>query len=974
MIANVAVSILLLLSLCVAARAQNCNGVSVLPAQVQLCGGNTTQLTANGGLTYEWSPPVGLSNPNIANPVAGPSTTTVYTVRANVGGTVCVDSVTVVVLPQILISATDTVVCSGTEVVLSASGASQLVWNGGIQSPSISVTPSQTTTYTVVGTQGGCSSTRTFTVVAVPTPSIAVNVSPGGLICPGADVVLTANNAFNDPGVSYEWLPGGSSGPVLEIASVQLSQTFTCVATNVAGCSDTAIVSVVVNPNASTFNFDLFSPDPTVCENDLISIQVLGSGSFSGRVDPDVGNLVPPVVVGGDYTFSGPPGKYAISFDGLSIDGCTATRTLEVEIYPAPEIQVVSEPSALWCQSSQGPINGTFTAVNILDPENATTFRYVWAPGANVVNPCLNPPLCSRASVSHTPGAVYTVTAWQFHVSGADDVDTCTATFTLSTPTQAGPLTVTATATAGGCTRSGITITANTNRPAQFFWRDGNGNLLQGNGNTNVLFPPPGVTEFSYRITAVEPNTGCFDETTVNVSFLPSPEVAVNPLVKLCVPGNALLSAGVLNLGEVTARGGQVEYNWQPGNAGGPTFSVSPTESRTYTVQVRVVYPGSPTFPSGVVCEETRTIRVETVTMGVTAETPRPACPGKTRTLSASAFFSDGLLCDNCVYTWELDGEEVGTGAFWDLDVAGPPGTRFYTVTARHPDGCTANTLVPLEVVPPPDVVVNGADVATLCVLPEENDGRLSASGAHIYGWSPALGLSATVGAEVRAFYVDSVMTYTVTGTDTVTGCTDTARVEVRFSPVVPPPYLEPASVAINGTSAKGRVDFSRLNTGAVFQAAITLYINEEPVGLAAVAPDGAWEANDLPRAFGECDVVYARVKSDRNCNGVLDEEDGLSAPGNVVVVPLGPFELRNAFTPNGDGKNDVFEVVDNLPDRFPLATIQVFNRWGTLVYEAAPYRNDWTGDKLPEGTYYFLLQFNKCEAQPIKSHLTILR
>ncbi len=974
MITNVAVSIMMLISFWHVAVAQNCTSVGITPAQTQLCGGNSVQLTAVGGASYQWSPATGLSDPNIANPVANPATTTVYTVVINVGGTTCIDSATVVVLPQISISATDTVVCSGTEVVLSASGATQWVWNGGIQSSSISVTPTQTTTYTVTGTQGACTSLQTFTVVAVPTPSIAVNVSPGGLICPGANVVLTANNNSGDPGVTYEWLPGGHSGSTLTISSMQTSQSFTCVATNVAGCSDTTSVDVVVNPGASPFNFVLFSPDPTVCENDLISIQVLGNGTFTGRVDPPVGNLIPPAVVGGDYTFSGPPGRYTLTFEGLSVDGCTATRTLEVEIYSAPEIQVVSDPSALWCQSSQGPINGTFTAVNLLDPENASTFRYVWTPGPNILNPCLNPPLCSRASVSHTPGASYTVTAWQFHPSGADDVDTCTATYTLGTPTQVGPLTVTATATAGGCTRTGVTVTAVANRPAQFFWRDDAGNVFEGNGNTNILFPPPGVTDVTYYVRAVEPGTGCFDETTVSVSFLPSPEVAVNPLVKLCLPNQALLSVGVLNLDEVEAKGGQIEYNWQPGNASGPTFSVTPLFNQTYTVTVRAVYPNSATFPNGVICEQTRSVRVETVTMSVEAEAPRRACPGQSRTLVARAVFSDRTPCNNCVYTWELDEEEVGVGAVLDVDVVGPPGTRYYTVFARHADGCTANILVPLEVVPPPNVVVNGADDAKLCVLPEENDGRLTASGAHVYAWSPALGLSAVSGAEVRAFYVDSTMTYTVMGTDTVSGCTDTARVEVRFSPVVSPPFVDPKSVAVNGTSAQGRVNFSRLTTGAVLQAAVTLYINDQPVGLAVVAPDGSWETPDLPRAIGECDAVYARVKSDRNCNDVLDDEDELSAPGNVVVVPIGPFELRNAFTPNGDGKNDVFEVVDNLTDRFPLATLQVFNRWGTLVYEAAPYRNDWTGDNLPEGTYYFLLQFNKCETEPIKSHLTILR
>ncbi|MCS7085765.1 MAG: gliding motility-associated C-terminal domain-containing protein, partial [Bacteroidia bacterium] len=686
------------------------------------------------------------------------------------------------------------------------------------------------------------------------------------------------------------------------------------------------------------------------------------------------GNLIPPPVVGGDYTFTGPPGVYTVTFVGTSPDGCSSSRSIEVEIYPAPEIQVIADPAALWCLGSQNPVPGTLTAVNLLDPDNQTTFRYQWTLNANIVNPCENPPLCSRARVSHTPGAVYTVAAFQYHVSSSDDVDTCMTSYTLSTPSQIGPLTVTATATAGGCDRTGVTVTATTNRPAQFIWRDANGNLLQGSGGTNIFYPPPGATEATYHVRAVEPATGCFDETTISVSFMPSPEVAVNPKVKLCVPATALLSAGVLNAEQIAALNGQIEYNWQPGNVGGPTFSVSPSFSQTYTVVVRVIYPNSPTFPSGVICEEIRTIRVETTSLRVEAEQPRRACPGQTRTLSARAVFDDQTPCDQCIFEWEANGQTLGNQNPLNISVEGPSGTRWYTVFARHPDGCTANALVGLEVVPPPEVKINGEKQARVCVAPEENDAKLNASGAHVFRWSPNLGLNTAIGAEVRAFFVDSTITYFVIGADTVTGCQDTARVNVRFSPIVSPPMLEPNSVVINGFSARGRVDFSRLAPDKILQAAVALYVNDIETAVAPVAPDGTWEILDLPQAFGECDRVYARVKSDRNCNDVLDDPDVWSAPGNVVVVPLGPVEVRNAFTPNGDGKNDVFEVVDNLPDRFPDATLQVFNRWGVLVYEADPYRNDWTGDNLPEGTYYFLLRFNKCEAEAIKSHLTLLR
>jgi gliding motility-associated-like protein/uncharacterized repeat protein (TIGR01451 family) len=84
------------------------------------------------------------------------------------------------------------------------------------------------------------------------------------------------------------------------------------------------------------------------------------------------------------------------------------------------------------------------------------------------------------------------------------------------------------------------------------------------------------------------------------------------------------------------------------------------------------------------------------------------------------------------------------------------------------------------------------------------------------------------------------------------------------------------------------------------------------------------------------------------------------------------PFETdeceitaSQGFSPNGDGFNDLW-VIDGIT-AYPQNKVQVFNRWGTLVYEASPYENDWdavpnrgrifdSAGKLPAGTYYYLI------------------
>ncbi|MFI5453082.1 gliding motility-associated C-terminal domain-containing protein [Pedobacter sp. UC225_61] len=73
----------------------------------------------------------------------------------------------------------------------------------------------------------------------------------------------------------------------------------------------------------------------------------------------------------------------------------------------------------------------------------------------------------------------------------------------------------------------------------------------------------------------------------------------------------------------------------------------------------------------------------------------------------------------------------------------------------------------------------------------------------------------------------------------------------------------------------------------------------------------------------------------------------------------IGDVMVPNVITPNGDGKNDVFRI-DGLELR-PNNTLSIFNRWGNEVYRSnGSYKNDWNGNGLNEGTYYYLLKIKE--------------
>ncbi|MEO7522900.1 MAG: gliding motility-associated C-terminal domain-containing protein, partial [Ferruginibacter sp.] len=91
-----------------------------------------------------------------------------------------------------------------------------------------------------------------------------------------------------------------------------------------------------------------------------------------------------------------------------------------------------------------------------------------------------------------------------------------------------------------------------------------------------------------------------------------------------------------------------------------------------------------------------------------------------------------------------------------------------------------------------------------------------------------------------------------------------------------------------------------------------------------------------------------------------------------------GCITLKNAFTPNGDGINDYW-VLYKL-SCFKRLEVNVYNRYGSLVYHADHYKNDWKGNyknkALPDGTYYYVIKVISFDGKEhvFKDNVTILR
>lgn len=169
-----------------------------------VCAGSSVNLNATGGVTYSWLPSTGLSDPNIANPVASPSTTTTYTVFVtDANGCTQPDEIVVTVnaIPSAPVASSNSPVNLNGDIELTASTVNMAIysWSGpnsfssNQQNPIIhNAEPTMSGTYTVYATVAGCQSNAATTDVNIT--GVAATVDINGSVYTEIGVPVSAVN------------------------------------------------------------------------------------------------------------------------------------------------------------------------------------------------------------------------------------------------------------------------------------------------------------------------------------------------------------------------------------------------------------------------------------------------------------------------------------------------------------------------------------------------------------------------------------------------------------------------------------------------------------------------------------------------------------------------------------------------------------------------------------------------------------
>lgn len=804
----------------------------------------------------------------------------------------------------------------------------------------------------------GCIGSTQLSITINATPSSAINASATS-ICLGQSVVVQPNSF--DQNATYTWnFGGGAATSTGQIHSVQWNTPGTKVITlnaSIGNCiAQQSTVTVVVsaplaqpqvtcgnaNDDQVTFNWDA----------------VAGSNGYLVSVDGGM----PSSVFTNTFTQGGltPGDAISIQVTAIGTAPCdNSTPSLVQTCFAqncSPITPLINNLNSVYCQGgapvtlSGFPNGGTFT----VNGETATTFdpaqtgdyaiQYSITIGACIYNSAPSvvsvldnpaPPQITGSPTVCTGGSTV-LSAEDGFATYLWDIGATTAEIVA---TQAGEYSVTVT-TIDGCSANNTFTLVAIPEPALSISLIGGALVCNSNSisliatpgflsyqwsTSNVGLPPNELSVVSggiYSVTVTDFNS-CEWTESVNVqeSNITAPTITVNGTSSTQVCGTSAVLEAVGT--------GYTSYSWSNGEN---TASITATSGGTYSVTV--------SNANG--CQIAQSVNLQlagTLSPNIVATLPQ-ICQGETSNLSVGTFAS---------YLWS-------SGATTEGLAVTQAGT--YTVTVSDVNGCVGTDEVTIGVNP------NSIPTAAFSVSDSQGCIGMQVSldnnsvNAATYQWTITNQTSGTV---IESNEAEPGITLTEPGQYDIvlvanaTCGTATSELSRETAVLVSPGPTISVSSNVNDICPGDEVEL----TAATNASAVT------------------WTANAQSIAQTTLSIVQNPMTETIYMASVVDNV-GCVNSDTLLVRVAESCELPNAITPNDDNFNDTWQIpAANTNNK---VSVQIFNRWGQMVYENNTYNNasafdgkNSSGDDLTHGTYYYLINYND-GSDVLSGTLTIIR
>jgi gliding motility-associated-like protein len=729
------------------------SAITILVNSPSICLGQTATITATGATAYNWS--TGATTSSIS---VSPVSTTNYTVTGTMSGCsgTSIAVVTINTVPTVTVSSAT--ICNGQAATLTAGGASSYVWSVGAASTgtnTASVSPSSTTSYTVTGSNGGCSATATANVTVNSIPNVTVN---NVTICSGEIASFSASGAS-----TYTWSTGTTvTGVNTANALPSSSASYTVTGTSL-GCSATATATATVNTSPIVTISNV-----TICNGQTANLSANGASNYTWSAGILSG--------GGNIATANPSTTTTYSVTGTT-SGCSSTVTFTVVVNPVPAVTATDATiclgqlatlTASGANSYTWSSGTTSTGVNTVSvsPASSTSFTVIGnslgCTSVAVSNVTVNSfPVINITDVTICSGDIANITA-----TGATTFSWSTGITNLgggnATATPSSTATYSVTGLSNGCSTTatfdivvnsiptinvnnaticgGTSTTLTANGAASYSWSAG---ALPTGLNTALVTPASTET-----FTVIGTTNGCSNQSTSTVIVNLAPLLSVNPIT---------ICSGIT--GTLTATGASA-YLWSTGATTSSVF-VNPSSTTSYTVT-----------GNNLGCTTNSVVSVTVGTAISVIVNPATICAGQSTALTAAGASS---------YLWS-------TGETTSSISVNPITTTSYSVTGNT-GSCSGSNVVQVTVNSLPVVLVNNA---TIC---NGQIATLTANGATTYVWS--VGATPT-GTNTATANPSLTTSYTVTGT--TNGCSSDAVSTVAVNPI-PTVSVNNATICVGQTA-----------------------------------------------------------------------------------------------------------------------------------------------------------------------------
>jgi len=883
----------------------------------------------------------------------------IYTIVATDATTSCTSTmnssatVTVNSLPLATITPNGaTTFCDGQNVILQATiaGGNTYQW----QESSVDVAGAVSSAYTattsgnytvIVNNSDGCADTSSVTTVTVNSLPTLYNVTGGGSYCSGGTGV-SVGLPNSDLSVNYELYLNSvtttnilaGTGVSIDFGLQTLVGTYTIVATDATNCTSTMNSSAVIDTVL-----------PLTGSLNVHTLVIFCASNSNGEATISTQNGLAPLT----YIWSAPStstGAYAndlgIGVNYVTVtDGC-GTQVIDsivITSLPAMSASIISSSPANCATSTDG--SATATATGGIAP-----YSYTWSGSASIVS-----------TANDLNVGMHYVTISDYCSSIIDSVSISSLpllSINISTPTQVS--------CAGANDGSAIVTASDGIPPYSYLWStseandtatmlvdglnyvtvtDGCGQLISsvivttalplsisisppsptncagGNNGSAMVTTTNGTGTFTFQWSTNNAfsdtiNSNAFatnlindtnyvkvsDGCTIRIDF-----VIVASLAPLSTSITFWVSASCINSAD-----GKAKVDISDG-AGPFTYLWGDTASSTGFVATDL-FPGL----NYVTVTDACTTVVDSVDIGV--KTPLSASI-TSQTSTSCASDTDGTAIVTALdgglpysYAWSNDTTITG-----DTATNLPVGNHFVTVT----DVC-GSVVVPFTIASTQAVSLN-----------------ISKQNIKCYGQSNG---------SIIVTPTNGISPYTLVWSDTT--LTDSIRTNVGAGTY----YITVTDVCGSYSdsvtiSTPGALSLSTINTNVSF------------TGLTDGAIDVIMSGGVQPYYYTWSNLSTSEDLTniaEGNYSLTVTDENGCIINDSIpIITDSWHIEIYKAFTPNGDGKNDVWNIKHI--SAFPNCTVTIFNEWGIKVFESTGYTTSWDGKNkngkiLPSATYYYII------------------